>query len=550
MKARTPLLALLAIGALLALAPATQAATPFTAGTGNGHDLAVGSDGTGHVVWNTDEAGDRVGYCRIPAGGTACDAESTFLNYPAPSTSASASGDHAQVFTPAPNKVVILASCIQCPTGDSSNNTYRFVSTNNGADFAPPVQVGDLELNGQSAFINTSNVGLSVAGATFQGQNNSNPTAHVALGSSPTYVYDASVVVGPSATKAVYAVNDLHTVWYRVFTDPVAPVTVPDLNTAGNWSGSPLLLPGAEGNNDETMLSSGPNGVYLTYRFKQATENRLGLRKFDATSNTFGNATYIEGDDPIENSSIQESHHSQDASGRLHVVWRTLYSGNRLRYRRSDDGGATFTPAANLATGESFFSAKVEAGPAGTGFAAWRSSGNSIRVVPIDPQPEPAGPGGPGGGGPDTTAPSAGGFRIGDSTLFPGAGTSFSFNSSEAGVAVLTIQKRVKGLKVRRAGRRRCVPQTRARLRALRRSAGSRAAFRRLLRQRRCTAYKRIGSIRKTVSPGRNTIRFSGRIAGRRLRPGRYRALLVITDSAGNVSRTERINFRVLRRRR
>jgi hypothetical protein len=166
--------------------------------------------------------------------------------------------------------------------------------------------------------------------------------------------------------------------------------------------------------------------------------------------------------------------------------------------------------------------------------------------VPIDPQPEPSGP----GGAPDTTAPSAGGFSIGDSTLFPGAGTSFSFNSSEAGLAVLTIQKRVKGLKVRRGGRRRCVPQTRARLRALRRSAGSRAAFRRLLRQRRCRAYKRIGSIRQTVSPGRNTIRFSGRIAGRRLRPGRYRALLVITDSAGNVSRTERINFRVLRRRR
>jgi hypothetical protein len=61
---------------------------------------------------------------------------------------------------------------------------------------------------------------------------------------------------------------------------------------------------------------------------------------------------------------------------------------------------------------------------------------------------------------------------------------------------------------------------------------------------------KRIGSIRQAVTPGRNTIRFDGRIAGRGLRPGRYRALLVITDSAGNVSRTERINFRVLRRRR
>ena len=81
------------------------------------------------------------------------------------------------------------------------------------------------------------------------------------------------------------------------------------------------------------------------------------------------------------------------------------------------------------------------------------------------------------------------------------------------------------------------------------RQAGSRTEFRRLLRRRRCTAHKRIGSIRQRVTPGRNTIVFSGRIAGRRLRPGRYRALLVIRDD-GNVSRVERIRFRVLRRRR
>jgi hypothetical protein len=117
-------------------------------------------------------------------------------------------------------------------------------------------------------------------------------------------------------------------------------------------------------------------------------------------------------------------------------------------------------------------------------------------------------------------------------------------------MAKLTVQKQVPGLRVRVRGRRRCVPQTRRRLRALRRQAGSRAEFRRLLRRRRCTAYKRIGSIQQAVTPGRNTIVFSGRIAGRRLRPGRYRALLVITDSAGNVSRVERIRFRVLRPRR
>ena len=79
------------------------------------------------------------------------------------------------------------------------------------------------------------------------------------------------------------------------------------------------------------------------------------------------------------------------------------------------------------------------------------------------------------------------------------------------------------------------------------RQAGSLAEFRRSLRKRRCKAYKRIGSIRQAVAPGQNTIQWNGRIAGRRLRPGRYRALLVITDSAGNKSRIERIRFRVLR---
>jgi hypothetical protein len=50
--------------------------------------------------------------------------------------------------------------------------------------------------------------------------------------------------------------------------------------------------------------------------------------------------------------------------------------------------------------------------------------------------------------------------------------------------------------------------------------------------------------------PGQNTIVFSGRIAGRKLRPGRYRAVLVIRDTAGNVSRAERVLFRVFRSRR
>ena len=49
------------------------------------------------------------------------------------------------------------------------------------------------------------------------------------------------------------------------------------------------------------------------------------------------------------------------------------------------------------------------------------------------------------------------------------------------------------------------------------------------------------------MAPGDNTIAFNGKIAGRKLKPGKYRASLVITDDAGQVSRTETTNFQVVK---
>ncbi len=557
MRTRWPLLALTITAALLAVAPAADAATPFTAGVGHGHDLAVDSNGIGHVVWLQDEdPGDRLHYCRVPAGGSVCDSESTVLSFPGPTTTANATGD-AQVFTFAPSKVVILASCWSCASGGITDRTFRWISTDNGVSFdtATPVQIGNnLILNGQAGYVSPGDISLGTESTEFQATDAAVPTpdtATAALGTGGLFGYKPSVVYNDALDRTVWAASDLSTVKFAYRVD--ATPTAAELNNVANWQIN-QLLPGAEGDNDETHLSTGPNGIFLTYKWFVANDNRVGLRKFDAATNTFGAPVYVEGPDEIDNNSLEYPNHSQDGSGRLHFVWRTLHDGGRLRYTRSDDGGATFTPVANLAIKETFIDPIVEAAPTGTGFAVWQGIGESpVRVVPIDPQPEPAAPGGPGpggGGGPDTTPPTAGDLSIGDSTLFPGQGTTFTFNSSEAGVAKLTVQKQVKGLKVRIRGKRRCVPQTRKRLRALRRQAGSLAEFRRLLRKRRCRAYKRIGSIKQTVTAGQNTIVFRGRIAGRRLRPGRYRALLVITDSAGNRSRVERIRFRVLRRRR
>jgi hypothetical protein len=555
--------ALLAGAGVMALASAAPAlgATPFSAGIGTGHDLAVGSDGTGHVVWIRDDGTeDEVPYCRVPAGGSACDGESTILEFPDSTTDNPDSFGTAHVFAPAPSKVVVVASCTQCGTlGGVEDRTYRWTSLDNGMNFTAGVEVGqDLMVAGQTGFMTSggADVVLGVEGGLFLGMDPGIDDAEFSLGGGGGFVYNPAVVHGPTDHKVVHAIDDLHAVKYAVFNDPGTPgIQAAELNAPANWDSK--LLPGAEGENSETHLSSGANGVLLSYRYFVPNDNRVALRRFDGATDTFGAPLYVEGTNSIDNNSADYPHHAQDGSGRIHVVWRSLYGGGRLRYTRSDDGGVSFSPVANLATSESFQDPIVEAAPTGTGFAVWSGIGTSpVRIVPIDPQFEadPAGGGGPGGGGPgggaDTTDPTVGGFGIGDSTLTPGAGTTFRFNSSEAGRATLSFHKRVKGLKVRQRGRRRCVPQTRARLRRLRRSAGSRAAYRRLLRQRRCKAWKKVGQIRREVLAGRNEIVWNGRVAGRRLSPGLYQARLVITDAAGNPSRTERLRFRVQRRRR
>jgi hypothetical protein len=514
----------------------------------------------GHLVWIRADGGeDDVFYCRVPAGGSACDGESIGLEFGDGGAPVPDSFGTAQVFAPAANKVVVVASCTQCgTTGGTTDRIYRWLSTNNGVDFSGPFEIGNgLMVSGQAGYLNTGDITLGVDATNFQAADPAIITSAVFdIGGFPVSA-DPAVVPGPVASKAVHALNNNSgTVRYAVFNDPTAPpsVTEADLNVQGNWDRLNTLS-GAEPDNEETHLSSGGNGVLLSYLSRFSTSDvRVAFRRFDAGTDTFGAPTYVQGSNAVDLNGLDFPHQSQDAGNRIHFVWRTLHDGGRLRYIRSDDGGATFSAPANLALRESFLDPLVEAGAAGTGFAAWRTTGSDIRIVPIDPQPEPASGGGPGGGGPggsgsDTTDPTVGGFSAGDRTLVSGAGTTFSFTSSEAGRAVLSFHKRVKGLKVRQRGRRRCVPQTRQRLRRLRRAAGSRRAYRRLLRRRSCKAWKKVGVIRREVTAGRNEIVWNGRVAGRRLSPGLYQARLVITDAAGNPSRTERLRFRVRRRR-
>jgi hypothetical protein len=106
-------------------------------------------------------------------------------------------------------------------------------------------------------------------------------------------------------------------------------------------------------------------------------------------------------------------------------------------------------------------------------------------------------------------------------------GTAFRFRITEPGSARITIQRARPG----RRARGRCRKPT-AKLRG----------------RRRCTRWVRVGTLRRRVAAGPNRVKFSGRLRRKPLALGKHRAQLVVTDGAGNRSRTRGVRFKVVRR--
>jgi hypothetical protein len=65
---------------------------------------------------------------------------------------------------------------------------------------------------------------------------------------------------------------------------------------------------------------------------------------------------------------------------------------------------------------------------------------------------------------------------------------------------------------------------------------------------RRCAYYKRLkGSFTNAGAGGANSFRFSGRLRGKALKRGRYRLVGKPKDPAGNVGKSVRTSFRIVR---
>ncbi len=529
---------------ILAAPSAAPAATPFTAGSGADPGVAVGFDGSAHVVWVTGGSNAQVGYCRVSPGTESCG-KTELLNFPG--AGAANSIGRATVSVPAPNKVVIVAGCWNCPgtPSTSSSKAFRWTSTDNGSIFVA-TQIGrEFDLHGAGTWIEDASLFVAANSNSVMAQTLPSLVGAATPVAPAGYFYDGAVVRLPGTGTLVGASNDLTEIGYRVFD---GALTAGAINNPGNWS--PIgAIPAGGATDGESSLNAGGNGVSIVYRSVAAGTTRLALRHFDPSTESFGAAQFIQGGNPID-AGLQHPDSYQDLTGRLHVIWRSPGSGGLLRYRAGEATGAGFGAVGTLASGENFTDPEVAVGNE-TGFVVWTQGvSGPVRVVRVDPtydlppaSPTPSAPGGDSAAG---AAPAVTDPTIGDRTLHPGEGTTFRFTSSVAGQAVLTIEKLFKGLKGKRKGKKACLPQTKKRLRALRRKAASPAAYRKQLKKLTCRAYGRIGEIRQQVNAGVNTIDFDGRVAGRKLGKGSYRANLVVTDSAGRASRTETLRFKVV----
>jgi len=121
-------------------------------------------------------------------------------------------------------------------------------------------------------------------------------------------------------------------------------------------------------------------------------------------------------------------------------------------------------------------------------------------------------------------------FRVAGSgpSIATALGTRVSYALSEPASVSFRVERALSG---RRVGAR-CVRTTRTNRRA-----------------RRCTRYSVLrGGFAHSGKAGQNAFRFSGRLGGRKLAPGRYRLRGLATDKAGNKSLLKRTGFRIVRR--
>jgi streptogramin lyase len=178
----------------------------------------------------------------------------------------------------------------------------------------------------------------------------------------------------------------------------------------------------------------------------------------------------------------------------------------------------------------------------GPGDTLWVSEETALKIGRISGVSAPPGGGG-GGGTTDTVPPGVSGVGMSDTTVVVGSaatplrgtaadktGTTIRYTLTEAATVSLRIDRRLKGRRVKKGKKRVCAKPTRKNR-----------------KKRKCTRFKRVGTLTRTSHAGQNKVKFTGRIGRKALKVGRYRLTITATDTAGNKSKAKRLSFRVVK---
>jgi hypothetical protein len=386
------LAAVTAAALLLALAPSAYAAKAFTIGTGTAPDVAVESSGTAHVAFveASPEGSRAIHYCKVPRNATACSISTSLA---APMDTIGQNSVH--VFTPSAGRVLIAAD--RC-CGDA-DGVYVFQSTDDGATFSAPVQIGTIDGDGGETFANEAIYGVTVGGNAFQRM----PLAGPVPGSAATLDAGFPVPITGGVgliggTTPVKVSADGNHASFHVQNGAGDP------NDASTWAGPTAFSPGS----NDLRVASGSAGVVLLSSVPNGTPPSLYTQKWNGTA--FGAPAAIA-------PSVMPAFYAlnTDPSGRFTALWTEQSAQpNEVRFAQSSDGTTWSKPTTILRESVvgTLFSTKVSTAADGHGFGVWdaNSPTGPITVAPLEPLADLTG----NAGTPNTVATTTvGGVQVG-----------------------------------------------------------------------------------------------------------------------------------------
>jgi hypothetical protein len=340
--------------------PAGTVESPIRiATTGKQPNVLVDRSRTAHVVW-TEEGGDSgpdlLRYCRLPRGARRCNAQAA-LAPDQPGTGNSPifneDFDGARVLRVGGQLVLLThryPNVVPKPDGTASSDaTYAWTSSDNGATFTGPQLIGLSAMSGGAlvvgdaiGVISDTKTGGTYFSALRLGAYNGRE-ANLAVG--PDQAYSGSLA--RSGGRFVAAFADLNARTILRF----GPEAGGDPNDPAQWTQTTL-------GGEEPSLAGGPDGVFLM--------SRSGLRRpFTVRRVTAGGAAGVArritpGADEISSDLFQ------DSGGRLFAGW-IARSAPRAQIRvRSSGNGRNWTDRLVIARGP-YGTSNLDLGASGAG---------------------------------------------------------------------------------------------------------------------------------------------------------------------------------------